>query len=437
MVWYPGPQAQAYVERDQRVVSPSYTRPYPFVMARGRGTEVWDVDGRRYLDFTSGVAVTSTGHCHPQVVAAIKMQAERFLHMSGTDFYYPVQIELAEYLSRIAPMSGPVSVFFANSGAEAVEAAVKLAQFASRRPYFIAFFGGFHGRTLGALAFTASKTVHREGFGPFAPPVIHVPYPDPYRPLLSGSARAEGAAVIRYLEEVVFTHKAPPTEVAGILIEPIQGEGGYIVPPAGFLRALRELCDRHGILLIVDEVQTGVGRTGYWFAVQHEEVEPDIVAVAKGIASGMPLGVMLARRDLMQWPKGAHASTFGGNPVSCAAALATLDLIEHGMMENARLQGELIQQRLNAMIPSHPSIGLVRGRGLMIGVELVRDRESKRRAPELRACLLDEAFRRGLLLLPAGRSAVRLVPPLNVSTDHVEEALALFDEALSCAEAKL
>ena len=437
MVWYPGPQARAYVERDQRVVSPSYTRPYPFVMARGRGTEVWDVDGRRYLDFTSGVAVTSTGHSHPQVVAAIKAQAEQFLHMSGTDFYYPVQIELAEYLTRIAPMSGPVSVFFANSGAEAVEAAVKLAQFASRRPYFIAFFGGFHGRTLGALAFTASKTVHREGFAPFAPPVIHVPYPDPYRPLLSGSARAEGEAVIRYLEEVVFTHKVPPAEVAGILIEPIQGEGGYIVPPAGFFRALRELCDRHGILLIVDEVQTGVGRTGYWFAVQHEEVEPDVVAVAKGIASGMPLGVMLARRDLMQWPEGAHASTFGGNPVSCAAALATLDLIEHGMMENARLQGELIQQRLNAMIPSHPSIGLVRGRGLMIGVELVRDRENKRRAPELRARLLDEAFRRGLLLLPAGRSAVRLVPPLNVSTEHVEEALALFDEALSCAEAKL
>lgn len=434
MIGYRGPLAKSYVERDAEVVSPSYTRGYPFVMSHGRGTEVWDVDGHRYLDFSSGVAVTSTGHCHPEVVQAIQEQAAQFLHMSGTDFYYPNQVELAEALSNIAPMSAPTRVFFTNSGAEAVEAAVKLALFATRRPYFIAFYGGFHGRTLGALAFTASKLVQRRCFSPIAPPVTHVPYPDPYRPMLALDGKDEGEAVIRFLRDVVFTRKVCPQEVAGILVEPIQGEGGYIVPPPSFFPALRELCDEYGILLILDEVQSGIGRTGKWFAIEHEGVEPDIVAAAKGIASGMPLGAALARRELMTWPAGSHASTFGGNPVSCAAALATLRLIGDGMMENATAMGALLQERLRALLPQHDCIGDVRGRGLMIGVEIVTDRVSRERAPELRNRIVTEAFARGLLLLGAGPNTVRFVPPLNVVSEHVEECLAIFDAAVTAAE---
>jgi 4-aminobutyrate aminotransferase len=432
-----GPLARTYVERDARVVSPSYTRGYPFVMGRGCGTEVWDVDGNRYLDFSSGVAVTSTGHCHPQVVEAIKAQADRFLHMSGTDFYYPVQIELAESLCDIAPMSEPAQVFFTNSGAESIEAAIKLAMYATQRSYFIAFYGGFHGRTLGALAFTASKPVHRQRFLPLMPPVIHVPYPNPYRPMLSGLGDDPGLAVVRYLEQVVFARKLCPDEVAGILIEPIQGEGGYVVPPPSFFPALRALCDRHGILLLVDEVQSGMGRTGRWFAIEHEDVEPDIVALAKGIASGMPLGAMVARRRLMTWPSGAHASTFGGNPVSCAAALATLKLLKEEMMQNAAETGEHIRARLREMMGRHPSMGDVRGRGLMIGVEFVKDRETKARAKGLRDRIVHRAFECGLLLLGAGPNVVRLIPPLNVNRDHVDEALEIFDAVLRDVEAEV
>ncbi len=432
---YRGPLAQSYIERDATVVSPSYTRGYPFVMGRGSGTEVWDVDGNRYLDFSSGVAVTSTGHCHPEVVAAIVSQAERFLHMSGTDYYYPNQIELAEELSGIAPMQGPTRTFFANSGAEAVEAAIKLALFSTRRPYFIAFYGGFHGRTLGALAFTASKIVQRRAFTPVAPPVIHIPYPDPYRPSLAREGEDEGEAVIRFLREVVFTRKVCPEEVAGILVEPIQGEGGYIVPPPSFFPALRHLCDEYGILLIADEVQSGMGRTGRWFAIEHESVEPDIVAVAKGIASGMPLGATLARSELMSWPAGSHASTFGGNPVSCAAALATLRLIREGMMQNACTMGQTLLGGLSDMADHHPCIGDVRGRGLMIGVEIITDRDSLSRAPELRNRIVMEAFAQGLLLLGAGPNTVRFVPPLNVTEAHIEEGLMLFEEALTLAQA--
>ncbi|MGC9468048.1 MAG: acetyl ornithine aminotransferase family protein [Anaerolineae bacterium] len=434
MVRYRGPVSRSFIERDAKVVSPSYTRGYPFVMDRGRGTEVWDVDGNRYLDFSSGVAVTSTGHCHPEVVKAIQEQAERFLHMSGTDFYYPNQIKLAEELDRIAPMEAPARVFFTNSGAEAIEAAIKLALFMTGRTYFVAFYGGFHGRTLGALAFTASKVVQRRCFNPVAPPVVHVPFPDPYRPLLSRSGEDEGEAVIRYLREIVFERKVCPEEVAGILVEPIQGEGGYIVPPPSFFPALRALCDEYGILLILDEVQSGMGRTGKWFAIEHEPIQPDVVAVAKGIASGMPLGATIAPRDLMTWPAGSHASTFGGNPVSCAAALATLRLLEDGMIDNAAAMGTLASARLRAMMADHPSMGDVRGRGLMIGVEIVEDRESKPRAPELRNRIVQEAFMRGLLLLGAGPNTVRVVPPLNVSREHVEEAMAIFDAAVSAAE---
>ncbi len=425
-----GPKAKTYIERDHVVVSPSYTRGYPFVMARGCGSEVWDVDENRYLDFTSGVAVTSTGHCHPSVVQAIKDQAEKFLHMSGTDFYYPPQIELAEYLDRIAPMQEPVQVFFTNSGAESIEAAIKLASFASNRHYFIAFYGGFHGRTMGALSFTASKPVQRRGFLPVTPPVTHIPYPNPYRPVLSNFGKDQGLAVIRYLEEVVFARKLCADEVAAILVEPIQGEGGYIVPPPSFFPALRELCDRYGILLIVDEVQSGMGRTGKWFAIEHEDVEPDIVATAKGIASGMPLGAMIARKCLMTWSSGAHASTFGGNPVSCAAALATLDLLEHGMMDNAVVMGTYLSTRLREMMDVHPVMGDVRGRGLMVGVEIIKDRVSQAHAPELRTRIVGEAFNCGLLLLGAGPNTIRFVPPLNVTQSHIDEALEIFGDVL-------
>lgn len=430
MTEYRGPLAEKFIMRDAEVVSPSYTRGYPFVMARGQGSEVWDVDGIRYLDFTSGVAVTATGHSHPVVVQAIKDQADKFLHMSGTDFYYPPQIELAEYLNRIAPFAEPAQVFFTNSGAESIEAAIKLALYATKRRYFIAFYGAFHGRTMGALAFTASKPIQREHFMPVMPPVIHVPYPDPYRPNLSDFDSDPGLATVRYIEDMIFARKISPAEVAGILVEPIQGEGGYIVPPPSFCPALRELCDRHGILLITDEVQSGMGRTGKWFAIEHEEVEPDIIATAKGIASGMPLGAMLARKSLMTWPSGAHASTFGGNPVSCAASLATLSLLEHGMMANATAMGNYMMERLRAMMPKHNIIGDVRGRGLMVGAEIVTDRESKTRDHDMRDTIVAHAFNCGLLLLGAGTNTIRFVPPLNVTREHIDEALAVFEMVL-------
>ncbi len=427
----PGPTATAYVERDRAVVSPSYTRGYPFVMGHGRGSEVWDVDGNHYVDFTSGVAVTSTGHCHPKVVQAIKEQADKFLHMSGTDFYYPVQIELAEYLTRIVPISEPSQVFFTNSGAESIEAAVKLAMYATGRPYFIAFYGAFHGRTMGALAFTASKSIQRGSFQPTSPPVTHAPYPDPYRPALSCFDPDEGKAAVRFIEDLILARKLPPEEVAGILVEPIQGEGGYIIPPPSFFPALRDLCDRYGILLLIDEVQSGMGRTGKWFAIEHEGVEPDIVTSAKGIASGMPLGVMIARKSLMTWPAGAHASTFGGNPVSCAAALATLHLLEDELMNNATRMGTYIQKRLRDLMAHHPSIGDVRGRGLMIGIEIVQDRASKARAPELRNRIIQRAFNNELLLLGAGPNTIRIIPALNVTQAIVDKGLDIFDRVLS------
>ncbi len=314
----PGPKAQALIERDARVISPSYTRGYPLVMERGDGCRVWDVDGNEFLDFTTGIAVTATGHAHPAVVKAIQEQAAKFLHMSGTDFYYPAQIEMAERLASVAPFSGDAMVFFGNSGAEAIEAAAKLARYYTGRPRFIAFLRGFHGRTMGALSFTASKYVQRQEFFPLVPGVTHVPYPDAYRPILNPDGFDDyGERVVDYIENVLFQTAVPAKEVAGILVEPIQGEGGYVVPPDGFFPALRRLCDKYGILLIADEVQTGMGRTGKWWAIEHWGVEPDIVCSAKGIASGMPLGAIIARREIMSaWAPGAHASTFGGNPVS-------------------------------------------------------------------------------------------------------------------------
>jgi len=437
MTQRPGPKALDYIARDKQFVSPSYTRGYPFVMDHGRGTEVWDVDGNRYLDFTSGVAVTATGHSHPEVVRAIQEQAEKFLHMSGTDFYYPLQVELAEKLDEIAPMQELAQTFFTNSGAESIEAAIKLALYASNRHYFIAFYGGFHGRTMGALAFTASKPVHRGGFLPAMPPVTHAIFPDPYRPALSDLDKDEGLAAVKFIETFILGRKLPADEIAGILVEPIQGEGGYIIPPPSFFPALRKLCDKHGILLIVDEIQAGMGRTGKWFAIQHEGVEPDIVACAKGIASGLPLGAMIARKSLMTWPAGAHASTFGGNPLSCAAALVTLRLLENGLMDNATRMGAYLLEHLRRLMERHPHIGDVRGRGLMIGVEIVKDRTTKERFKKMRDRLVDTAYEHGLLLLGAGPNTIRIVPPLTVNQAEIDEAMDILDRVFTLEESRL
>lgn len=431
----PGPKGKKLIERDKVVISPSYTRSYPFAIERGKGAEVWDVDGNRFIDFTTGIAVTATGHSHPEVVQAIKDQADKFIHMAGTDFYYEVEIELAERLSALAPFDEEARVFFTNSGTEAVEAAVKLARHHTGRPRFLAFFGAFHGRTLGSLAFTASKVTQQAGFFPAMPGVTHVPYPDPYRPVLSSDGFDDyGEAVINYIERVLFTSNVPPEEVAAVLVEPIQGEGGYVVPPDGFFPALRDLCDRHGILLIADEVQSGMGRTGQWWAIQHWDVEPDMVLAAKGIASGMPLGALIARRSLMTWPPGAHGNTFGANPISCAAALATIKLIEGGMLQNTVEMGEYIMDALYEIAPRHPSIGELRGKGLMIGIDLVKDPQTRKPAKALRDDVVERAYEQGLLLLGCGQGALRFMPPLNIDKATADEALQLFDKTLGEAE---
>jgi 4-aminobutyrate aminotransferase len=430
----PGPAAQAVLARDSATISPSYPRDYPFVMDYGRGSEVWDVDGNRYVDWAAGIAACASGHCHPKVVAAIQTQAAKFLHISS-DFYHPVWVELAEKLDAIAPFTEDARSFMTNSGTEAVEAAIKLARYHTGRPCFIGFYGAFHGRTMGALAFTASKQVQRAGFSPMLSGVTHLPYPDPYRPLLQGQAAQDaGEAVIAYLEHTVLAQALPPEDVAAVLVEPIQGEGGYIIPPESFLPRLRDVCNRHGILLIVDEVQSGMGRTGKMWATEHVGVEPDIVCTAKGIASGMPLGAMIARQSVMTWPRGAHGSTYAGNPLACAAALATIRLIENGLMGNAAEQGKFLLEALAAMRPRHPSIGDIRGRGLMIGIELVRDQVTKEPATELCNAILYKAFEHGLLVLSCGRSVVRVVPALNIARPLVEEGLALFEQALTEAE---
>jgi len=430
----PGPVAQAVLVRDTAAISPSYPRDYPFVMDHGRGSEVWDVDGHRYIDWAAGIATCATGHCHPEVVAAIQAQAEKFLHISA-DFYHPLWVELAEKLDAIAPFTEDARCFMTNSGTEAVEAAIKLARYHTGRPCFIGFYGAFHGRTMGALAFTASKGVQRAGFSPMLSGVTHLPYPDPYRPLLQGQGTQDaGEAVIAYLEQTVFAQALPPEDVAAVLVEPIQGEGGYIIPPESFLPRLREVCNRHGILLIVDEVQSGMGRTGMMWAVQHGGVEPDILCSAKGIASGIPLGAMVARHSVMTWPRGAHGSTYAGNPLACAAALATIRLIENGLMENAAQQGAFLLEALAAVQSRHPSIGHVRGKGLMIGIELVRDQVTKEPATELCNAVLNRAFEHGLLVLSCGRSVVRIVPALNIARPLVEEGLAIFERALTEAE---
>ncbi len=427
----PGPKAQAIIERDARVVSPSYTRDYPLVISRGEGAFVEDVDGNVFLDCTAGIAVTSTGHSHPDVVAAIVEQAGKFLHMSGTDFYYEPQVRLAEELSAIAPMPGPHRTFFGNSGTEAMEAAIKLARYHTKRQNLIAFFGAFHGRSMGSLSLTASKLAQRKGFSPLVPGVFHVPYANCYRCPVNATPDTCAAECLRFLEEQTLVHVVSPDEVAAIVVEPIQGEGGYVVPPNVFHERLRELTSRHGMLLVVDEVQSGMGRTGKWFAIEHSGVQPDMVATAKGIASGLPLGVVIARSALMAWPAGAHASTFGGTPVACAASLATITLIREQLMRNAADVGGHLLAAVQELMKKHQLIGDVRGRGLMIGIELVRDRQTKERAVTERDRVVLECFRRGLLVLGAGRNAIRLSPPLVLTRDQADTAVRILDEALS------
>ncbi|PYR50849.1 MAG: acetyl ornithine aminotransferase family protein [Acidobacteria bacterium] len=431
----PGPNARRLMERDHAVVSPSYTRSYPLVIERASGATVEDVDGNLFLDCAAGIAVTCTGHSHPDVVHAISQQAARFLHMSGTDFYYELQVRLAEEIAGVAPIEGPVRSFFGNSGTEAIEGCLKLARYVTERPNIIAFLGAFHGRTMGALALTASKTAQRRRFGPFMPGVFHAPFADCYRCRLGLTPETCGAECLEFIEDQLFLHLVAPDEVAAVIVEPIQGEGGYLVAPDQFLQRLRELTSTHGILLVDDEVQSGMGRTGRMFAIEHAGVKADIVAMAKGIASGMPLGVAAARADLMTWPAGTHASTFGGNPVSCAAALVTLKLLKESLIANAAAVGAYLKDGLTNLMARHPLVGDVRGRGLMIGVELVRDRQTKERATDERNDVVKAAFARGLLVLGAGSNTVRFSPPLVLTRAEAETAIRIFDDALGEVEA--
>jgi len=432
----PGPKSKAAVEADHRLISPSHTRSYPLVAKRGRGVRIEDADGNEFLDFAAGIAVVSTGHCHPEVVESIRRQAGELLHISGTDFYNQALTDLAERLSAVAPMRGPHRFFYGNSGAEAIECAFKLARYHTGRQHVIAFFGAFHGRTMGALSLTGSKPQQKRRFAPLVPGVTHVRYPYVYRGT-TGSAKEQEAFALscaRYIEDVLFKTTVPPEEVAAIFVEPIQGEGGYIVAPDNFMRELRAICDRHGILLVVDEVQSGCGRTGKWWAVEHSGVEPDIVCIAKGIASGLPLGVCMSRAEVMDWVPGSHASTFGGNPVSIAAALTTIGIIEREAMGNAARVGEFMLERLRGWVKTHPLVGDVRGRGLMIGIELVKDKATREPAPALRDRVETLAFERGLMVLGCGQTTIRLSPPLVVSKEEATVALDILEDALTQVE---
>ena len=433
----PGPKAKEIVERDRCVVSPSYTRDYPLVARSGRGALVEDVDGNTFLDFAAGIAVAATGHCHPKVVAAIHKQAAELLHMSGTDFYYPGLVELAEKLASIAPGDGPKRVYFGNSGTEAIEAAMKLARYHTRRDKFIAFYGCFHGRTFGSLSLTASKAVQRKHFGPLLAGVFHAHYPDTYRGAAGRRPEHAAADALAHIENELFKRIVDPEDIAAIFVEPIQGEGGYLVAPPEFLQGLERLCRRHGILLVADEVQSGMGRTGKWWAAEHAGIEPDIICTAKGIASGLPLSAVIAKADVMDWKPGAHASTFGGNPVAIAASLATLSLLDGGLIANAALMGELIMRQTAGWRERHRIVGDIRGRGLMIGIEIVRDRKTKQRAPELRNRIIQAAFHRGLLILGAGENTLRLCPPLVIDDEQTEFAVHTLDACISEVEQSL
>jgi 4-aminobutyrate aminotransferase len=427
----PGPKARAIVARHDRWVSTSLPKEYPLVVARGEGAMVEDVDGNRYLDFMAGIAVASTGYGHPKVLAAIHEAADRFLHICGGDFYYESYAALSERLAGLAPGPSHKRVFLTNSGTEATEGAIKLVRHSTGRPALIAFTGAFHGRTMGALSLTASKAIHRAGFAPFLPEVHHVPYGYRYRCEYCRGEPACTLACVSAIEADLFAKKVDPQGVAAIFVEPIQGEGGYVVPPPGYLRALRELCDRHGILLVVDEVQSGIGRTGRMFACEYEGIEPDVLLSAKGLASGMPLGAIIAKESIMKWQPGAHGTTFGGNPVCCAAALATLDVVERELLPRVSRMGDRLLAGTSRLAEKHASIGEVRGRGLMIGAEFVKDGATREPAPEIPRELVQRAFRKGLLLLGAGKSSLRLAPPLVVDEYDVDTALRIIDECLT------
>jgi 4-aminobutyrate aminotransferase len=433
----PGPNAKALVQHDHAILSPSYTRDYPLVAKKGYGAMVEDVDGNRFLDFAAGIAVVSTGHCHPNVVRAIQKQAAELIHMSGTDFYYPNLVELAEKLASITPGAEAKRVYFGNSGAEATEAAIKLARYHTRRDKMIAFYSSFHGRTMGALSMTASRAVQRKGFGSLLGGVFHAHYPNTYRGTFGNNPEHASADALDYIENVLFKRIVDPEDVAGIIIEPIQGEGGYLPAPADFLLALQAICRRHGIMLIADEVQSGMGRTGKWWAGDHAGLEPDIISTAKGIASGMPLSAIISRASVMNWKPGAHASTFGGNPVAIAASLATIDLLEHQYISNATEMGNLIFKLTADWRERHKIVGDIRGKGLMVGIELVRDQKTKERAPELRNRIVEMAFHKGLLILGAGENALRLAPPLMIDEEQAEFAVRTLDACLTEVEGSL
>lgn len=430
----PGPKAREVIARDAQFVSPSYTRGYPLVAKKGRGATVEDVDGNVFLDFAAGIAVVSTGHCHPRVVEAIQKQAAELIHISCTDFYYQGLVNLAERLAAVAPGKDPKKVYFGNSGTEAIEAAIKLARYHTRRDKIIAFHGCFHGRTLGALSLTASKAVQRKGFGALLAGVFHIPYPNSYRCPHGNPSPCTCVESATYLEREIFKRLVDPEEVAAIFIEPIQGEGGYVPAPKEFLLELQKICRKYGILLVCDEVQSGMGRTGKWWASDHAGIVPDILCVAKGIASGMPLSAMIARGDLMDWKPGAHASTFGGNPVCIAAALATMDLLETQYIDNARRVGGFLQGRIADWPARHRIVGDVRGKGLMIGVEIVRDRKTKERAGDLRDAIVDLAFEKGLLLLGAGENTIRVAPPLPIDEEQAAFAAQTLDACIGEVE---
>ncbi|MGH9569480.1 MAG: acetyl ornithine aminotransferase family protein [Candidatus Angelobacter sp.] len=430
----PGPNAQKVLKGDAQYLSPSYTRSYPLVAKRGRGVVIEDVDGNEFLDFSSGIAVCSTGHCHPEVVAAIQKQAGELIHMSGTDFYYENMITLAERLAKTAPMPGPVRVYYGNSGTEAIEAAMKLARYHTKRQGIIAFYGAFHGRTMGALSLTASKVQQRRRFFPLVPGVEHVPFPYLYRRPEGMSEAQFIKECVNFIEDRVFKTVMPPEECAAIFIEPIQGEGGYVPAPREYMQELRRICDKHGILLVADEVQCGAGRTGKMWAIEHTGVEPDIITIAKGIASGMPLGVTISRAEIMDWVPGSHASTFGGNPVCIEAALATLDVLEREGIRNAEAMGNHILRRISRWVESHPMVGDVRGRGLMIGVEIVKNKQTRATAHDERDRIVELAFERGILFLGSGENSIRIAPPLVVSQEQAEIAMDVLEECIRIVE---
>jgi len=430
----PGPKAQEILNRDAKYISPSYTRSYPLVVARGYGAMLEDVDGNTFLDFNAGVAVAALGYAHPEIAEVIAQQAREFVHISGTDYYYPHQTALAEKLSQVTPGSFAKKVHYGNSGAEAMEGALKAVMYATGRNKFIAFRGAFHGRTFGTLSLTASRAAQRRGFGPQALDVTHVPFANPIRfPLTRNQGESVGQRVARYIEQTIFKTTVAPEDCAAIVVEPIQGEGGYVVPPADFLPELRRICDDHGIALIVDEVQSGMGRTGKLWAIEHFGVVPDVMCMAKAIGGGLPLGVTLAREELMRWHVGAHASTFGGNPVAIAAAMKTFEILENGVMKNAAEMGDYMMDRLRELQEKHTAIAQVRGLGLMIGVEIARDPEANEPWTELRDKIVVECFNRGLVIQGAGESAIRFSPPLIVNRDQVDFALETFDDVIeSC-----